>query len=58
MPLIGQYGSSGGGPRSLVSLLLSSSVGDSGVDTVAETKGKAMSHRLPLEIAHYELLTS
>ena len=46
MPLIGQNGSSGGGPRPFVSPLVSSSVGDSGVVTLGNTKGEAMSHRL------------
>lgn len=53
MPLIGQDGSSGGGPRSFVSLLVSSAVGDSGVDTVANAKREPMSHGLLSETAHY-----
>jgi hypothetical protein len=43
MPLMGQYGSSGGGPRSSVTLLPSSAAGDSGANAVAITKGEAMS---------------
>ena len=55
MPLIGQHGSSGGGPRPFVSPLVSSSVGDSGVVTLGNTKGEAMSHHL---LSEKRLITS